>query len=152
VTSGPAGTNEPLIRGRGLQGLATSGPVVLFDDNASLVSLVVSPMDNFKNAVHHVRAGIPLAWETGVSSELSALPIGFEHRTLLVAGSGITVRGGCDRGPAFTAAINAVAVTRHLPTHRMHFISRASRAAGYDGTLGSSNTSSAQDRPCLLSE
>ena len=27
VTSGPPGTNEPLLQGRGLQGLSTSGPL-----------------------------------------------------------------------------------------------------------------------------
>ena len=35
VTGGPPGTNEPLIQGRGLQGLSTSGPVVLFDGQRS---------------------------------------------------------------------------------------------------------------------
>ena len=33
VTSGPPGKNEPLIKGRGLQGLSTNGPVVLFNGN-----------------------------------------------------------------------------------------------------------------------
>lgn len=87
VTGGPPGQNEPLIEGRGLQGLSTSGPVVLFDDNFN--SLVVAPMDNFKSAVHHVRDGTTV-WDTGVSSELTDLPPGFEHRTMLVGGRGIT--------------------------------------------------------------
>ena len=87
VTSGPPGQNEPLIQGRGLQGLSTSGPVVLFDENFN--SLVVAPMDNFKSAVHHVRAGTTV-WDAGVSSELTDLPLGFEHRTMLVGGKGIT--------------------------------------------------------------
>jgi hypothetical protein len=39
VTGGPAGSNEPLITGRGLQGLSTSGPVVLYDED--FVSLLV---------------------------------------------------------------------------------------------------------------
>jgi hypothetical protein len=97
VTSGPAGTNEPLINGSGLQGLSTSGPVVLYDsDSEQFSTLVVGPMDNFKTAVHTVRStaadGAPAhaVWETGVSSELTSLPAGFEHRTLIVAGSGIT--------------------------------------------------------------
>jgi hypothetical protein len=47
-------------------------------------------MDNFKAAVHHVRGGVSVAWDTGVSSELTSLPVGFEHRTMLVAGRGIT--------------------------------------------------------------
>ena len=87
VTAGPPGQNEPLIQGRGLQGLSTSGPVVLFDEQFN--SLVVAPMDNFKSAVHHVRDGATV-WDTGVSSELTDLPVGFEHRTMLVGGIGIT--------------------------------------------------------------
>lgn len=48
-------------------------------------------MDNFKSCVHYVRPGAPQpTWDTGVSSELTELPPGFEHRTMLVAGSGIT--------------------------------------------------------------
>jgi hypothetical protein len=39
AVQGPPGDNEPLITGRGLQGLSTSGPVVLFDDDFN--SLVV---------------------------------------------------------------------------------------------------------------
>ena len=89
ITSSPPGTNEPLITGRGLQGLSTSGPVVLFDYNFN--SLVVAPMDNFKSAVHHVRSSSgSSSWDTGVSSELHALPVGFQHRTMLQAGRGIT--------------------------------------------------------------
>eukprot|EP01052_Picozoa_sp_SAG31_P027808 SAG31_NODE_2634_length_5342_cov_2.253099_4_plen_525_part_00 len=89
VTQGPRGTNEPLIKGRGLQGLATSGPVVLFDEGFN--SLVVAPMDNFKSVVHHVRRGVKQpTWDTGVTSELTDLPPGFEHRTMVVAGAGIT--------------------------------------------------------------
>lgn len=41
-------------------GLATSGPVVLFDDTHA--SVVVSPLDNFKSAVHTATG---TAWETG---------------------------------------------------------------------------------------
>jgi hypothetical protein len=85
ITNGPHGTDEPLVNGTGLQGLSTNGPVVLFDEEFN--SLVVSPMDNFKSAVHTANG---MAWETGVSSELEELPPGFEHRTMLVAGSGIT--------------------------------------------------------------
>mmetsp|Transcript_86928 Transcript_86928/g.246464 ORF Transcript_86928/g.246464 Transcript_86928/m.246464 type:complete len:826 (+) Transcript_86928:58-2535(+) len=79
------GTNAPAALG----GLSSNGPVALFDQNYS--TLVVSPMDNFKSAVHtrsHGAAGD--AWETGVSSEVESLPPGFVHRTLLVAGRGIT--------------------------------------------------------------
>lgn len=92
VTDGPPAGNEPLINGRGLQGLSTSGPVVLFDAARQFASLVISPLDNFKSAVHHARtaAGGDTVWETGVTSELVSLPAGFEHRTLLVAGSGVT--------------------------------------------------------------
>ena len=121
VTAGPPGNNEPLIQGRGLQGLSTSGPVVLFDHAfkslvgqcrsfqrhpSQLVCLAheflllchtvlgaVAPMDNFKTVVHTVRGGdaaSPRVWETGVSSEVTSLPPDFQHRTLLVAGAGIT--------------------------------------------------------------
>ena len=89
VTGKSNGTNEPLLTGRGLQGLSTSGPVVLFDTSFS--ALVVAPMDNFKSAVHHSRANAPLpTWDTGVSSELTSLPQNFKHRTMLVAAKGIT--------------------------------------------------------------
>eukprot|EP00937_MAST-01D_sp_MAST-1D-sp2_P001458 g1458.t1 len=98
VTSGSAAGNEPLITGRGLQGLSTSGPVVLFDAHdadAGFASLVVSPLDNFKSAVHYMRRSGAhdsggAVWEAGVTSELTSLPAGFEHRTLLVAGTGVT--------------------------------------------------------------
>ena len=60
VTSGPPGTNEPLIKGRGLQGLSTNGPIVLY--NHDFDSLVVAPIDNFKSAVHYANGA---AWETG---------------------------------------------------------------------------------------
>ena len=89
ITNGTAGTNEPLLTGRGLQGLSTNGPAVLFDHDFN--ALVVAPMDNFKSAVHHSRANTAVpTWDTGVSSELTSLPPGFEHRTMLVAGKGIT--------------------------------------------------------------
>eukprot|EP00438_Fugacium_kawagutii_P003001 Skav233480 [mRNA] locus=scaffold1310:56392:61546:+ [translate_table: standard] len=69
-----------------LAGLSSNGPVVLFDQTSSLI---VSPLDNFKTAVHthSVEAN---AWETGVSSELTSIPSGFSHRTLIIAGVGIT--------------------------------------------------------------
>ena len=67
-----------------LAGLSSNGPVVLY---SSTLSLVVSPVDNFKSAVHTVS---DMAWETGVSSELTSLPKGFSHRTLIMAGRGIT--------------------------------------------------------------
>jgi hypothetical protein len=85
ITNGQHGTDEPLVNGTGLQGLSTNGPVVLFDEQFN--SLLVAPMDNFKTAVHTSNG---LSWETGVSSELVELPAGFEHRTMLVAGNGIT--------------------------------------------------------------
>jgi hypothetical protein len=57
----------------------------------------VAPMDNFKSAVHHVQqrgggggGAAAAVWETGISSEVTELPAGFEHRTMLVAGKGIT--------------------------------------------------------------
>lgn len=74
---------------KALKGLSSSGPVALFNNTDTTV--VVSPLDNFKNAVHYFRNDQGMqAWETGVSSEVFELPSGFSHRTLLVTGSGIT--------------------------------------------------------------
>eukprot|EP00435_Cladocopium_sp_Y103_P075365 s16_g56.t2 len=70
-----------------LAGLSSNGPVVLF--NQASDTLVVSPLDNFKSAVHTFSADAN-AWETGVSSEIQSLPTGFYHRTLIMAGVGIT--------------------------------------------------------------
>ncbi|CAE7390038.1 unnamed protein product [Symbiodinium necroappetens] len=64
-----------------------SGPVALFD--TSRTTLVVSPMDNFKHSVHFYDASRG-SWDLGVSSEVTAVPPGFTHRTLLVADVGIT--------------------------------------------------------------
>ena len=63
-----------------LSGLSSNAAVVLFD--ADYNTLVVSPMDNFKSAVHTKSTK---AWETGISSEIDSLPPGFVHRTLLVS-------------------------------------------------------------------
>ena len=87
-----------------MQGLSTSGPVVLFDSSGELKSLVVAPMNNFKSAVHTVHEGA--IWETGVSTELTELPAGFEHRTMLIARSGITAAMD-----AFGTALRTVLVT-----------------------------------------
>ena len=97
-------------------GLSTNGPVVLYDEQFN--SLVVAPMDNFKSAVHYTnrhtnstQATAAHVWETGVSSELEVLPVGFEHRTMLVAGVGITAT--LDTwGKAFRAAY----VQKHIVT------------------------------------
>lgn len=89
ITNGSAGTNEPLLTGRGLQGLSTNGPAVLFDRDFN--ALVIAPMNNFKSAIHYSRANTSVpTWDTGVSSELVSLPKGFEHSTMVVAGRGIT--------------------------------------------------------------
>jgi len=73
-----------------LQGLSSNGPVAIFNDTST--TMVVSPADNFKNAVHfyNTASGATPAWETGVSSEVESLPKGFTHSTLLVVGDGIT--------------------------------------------------------------
>ena len=75
-------------------GLTSSGPVALFD--ADHATLVVGPLDNFKSAVHHARGPLKgtAAWETGVGSEVRALPPGFVHRTLVLLGSGAGVTAG----------------------------------------------------------
>lgn len=71
-----------------LQGLLTSAPVLLFDDD---YTMVISPLDNFKSVVHTNKQPTSAqdygAWETGVSSEIQALPVGFSHRTLVFVGS-----------------------------------------------------------------
>lgn len=88
ISSGPSGNNEPLITGRGPQGLST-GPVALYD--SELRTAVFGPMDNFKNTVNHIRASVRgSVWETGVSSEVEELPAGFVHRTMLVVDQGVT--------------------------------------------------------------
>ena len=91
VTGGPHCTNEPLSEahpaGSGLQGLSTSGPLVLY--NEAFHALVVAPMDNFKSALHYARRPHAII-DAGVTSELTSLPAGFEHRTMLTAGQGVT--------------------------------------------------------------
>jgi len=72
-----------------LRGLASNGPVAIFDNDPDITTVVVSPLENFKNTVHSYN-GETHAWETGVSSEVISLPKGFVHRTLLIAVSGIT--------------------------------------------------------------
>merc|ERR1719460_3057292 len=72
-----------------LQGLSSNGPVAIFDGDSEVTTVVVSPLDHFKNVVH-TYSNETGSWETGVSSEVVSLPYGFRHRTLLVAGSGIT--------------------------------------------------------------
>lgn len=84
------GTFAQAIHGKNvtehLAGLSSNGPVVLFDQTSSLI---VSPLDNFKTAVH-THSTEANAWETGVSSELTSIPRGFSHRTLIIAGVGVT--------------------------------------------------------------
>lgn len=70
-----------------LQGLSSNGPVALFDSEFN--TLVVSPLDNFKSAVHTYSKDTQ-AWEVGVSSELESLPANFKHRTLVLSGIGVT--------------------------------------------------------------
>ena len=74
-----------------LCGLTSSGPVALFDSEHN--TLIVSPLDNFKSAVH---TASDTAWETGVGSEIRSLPSGFVHRTLLLLGRerGVTAAMG----------------------------------------------------------
>eukprot|EP01065_Artemidia_motanka_P035546 TRINITY_DN43453_c0_g1_i1.p1 TRINITY_DN43453_c0_g1~~TRINITY_DN43453_c0_g1_i1.p1 ORF type:complete len:791 (+),score=261.97 TRINITY_DN43453_c0_g1_i1:49-2421(+) len=79
-----AGTD---VTDHSLRGLSSNGPVLLHDGSGAAV--VVSPANNFKSAVHTLSKE-PAQWETGISSELESLPPGFSHRTLLVAGQGLT--------------------------------------------------------------
>mmetsp|Transcript_70058 Transcript_70058/g.180567 ORF Transcript_70058/g.180567 Transcript_70058/m.180567 type:complete len:808 (-) Transcript_70058:158-2581(-) len=73
-----------------MSGLTASGPVALFD--GSLLTLVVSPMDHFTTAVQtsHGDLSVGGAWEMGVSSEITALPPGFTHRTVVLVRQGVT--------------------------------------------------------------
>eukprot|EP01051_Picozoa_sp_SAG22_P015422 SAG22_NODE_2012_length_3141_cov_3.171269_1_plen_863_part_00 len=74
---------------KNLTGL-TYGPVVLFDESqadASYPVAVVSPMTNVNVGAMNVRA--ERLWAHGPSWELTAVPAGFTHRTLVMTGTAI---------------------------------------------------------------
>jgi hypothetical protein len=74
----------------GLAGLS-SGPVVLMKEGPNRTALpsalVVGPLTNPKLATSVIPE---IVWEMGVSSEVTAVPAGFVHRTLLSAAAGPT--------------------------------------------------------------
>ena len=79
--------------GQGVYG----GPVVLHDrknltadPNDELTTLIIAPLDNLKHHGSYRNDTINSAWELGVYSQVTSLPVGFTHRTLGVAGSGVT--------------------------------------------------------------
>ena len=84
-------TTSPL--GQGMFG----GPLVLHDAknltanaSASLSTLVVAPLDHVKHHGSYRNDTISSPWELGVYSQVTSLPVNFSHRTLLVAGAGVT--------------------------------------------------------------
>lgn len=65
------------------------GPFVLFDDPRN-AAVAICPLTHFHTAVSHLD-GAKSAWRWGPSGELTSLPPGFTHRTLLVLGpQGVT--------------------------------------------------------------
>ncbi|CAJ1359089.1 unnamed protein product [Effrenium voratum] len=96
-----------------LAGLSSNGPVVLFDK--LIQALIISPMDNYKSAVHTASAE---SWEMGVSSEVESLPNGFVHRTLLIFDVGIT-----RAMDLYGQTLRELHGTRRLPDLNLEFLS-----------------------------
>ena len=76
---------------------STSRPVVLHDaknltadPSRGLATLVVAPLDNLKHHGSYRNDTTESSWELGVYSQVTSLPAGFTHRTLMVAGAGVT--------------------------------------------------------------
>jgi len=63
-----------------------SGPFVVYGDPRA-TAIAISPLTNFAAAVNFFNASAPSAWRWGPSGELTALPPGFSHRTLVVLGA-----------------------------------------------------------------
>jgi hypothetical protein len=94
---GPAfrghGNKTQSMLGQGMYG----GPVVLHnkknltaDVTQKLTTLLFAPLDNVKHHGSYRNDTISSAWEMGVFSEITSLPPSFSHRTLMVAGAGVT--------------------------------------------------------------
>ena len=95
---------------KNLTGL-TYGPVVLFDEsqpNASFPVAVVSPMSNINIGAMNVRN--ERLWAHGPSWELTSVPAGFTHRTLVI--TGIAVRPTLHKWGQFMLAAHD---TKRLP-------------------------------------
>lgn len=79
--------------GQGVYG----GPVVLHErrnltaePGAPLTTLLLAPLDNVKHHGSYRNDTVNSAWELGVYSQVRTLPPGFSHRTLVLAGAGVT--------------------------------------------------------------
>eukprot|EP00040_Diaphanoeca_grandis_P034999 m.218963 g.218963 ORF g.218963 m.218963 type:complete len:854 (+) comp33283_c0_seq1:365-2926(+) len=94
---GPAltrhGNTSTSMLGQGIFG----GPVVLHDRKnltadatQSLTTLVLAPLDNVKHHGSYRNDTIDSPWELGVYSQVTSLPKLFSHRTVMVAGAGLT--------------------------------------------------------------
>ena len=66
------------------------GPVVVFDgiaNSGANHAIVISPATHFKGATM-LRWGDD--WAIGMSGEITEVPVGFAHETIIVAGTGVT--------------------------------------------------------------
>ena len=87
------GNSSRSMLGQGVYG----GPVVLHErrnltaePGAPLTTLLLAPLDNVKHHGSYRNDTINSAWELGVYSQVRTLPSGFSHRTLVLAGAGVT--------------------------------------------------------------
>ena len=102
---------------KNLTGL-TYGPVVLFDEsqpNASFPVAVVSPMSNINIGAMNVR--MERLWAHGPSWELTSVPVGFTHRTLVI--TGIAVRPTLHKWGQFMLAVHG---TKRLPDPSLEYL------------------------------
>ena len=94
---GPAlsmqGNKSKSMLGQGMYG----GPIVLHeranitaDPSKSLTTLILAPLDNVKHHGSYRNDTLNSAWELGVYSQVTTLAPGFLHRTLMLAGAGVT--------------------------------------------------------------
>ena len=92
-------TNAPLaLSQQGKQSILGTGvycgPAVLHDgamSNDTLpLTLLLAPLDHVKHAGMFRNDSALSAWELGIYSEVPSLPAGLIHRTLLMAGRGVT--------------------------------------------------------------
>jgi hypothetical protein len=106
-----SGLHGPFAGAPGSADLGLSaGPVVLLDGLArggGNRAVVVSPATHFKGATM-LRWGDD--WSVGVSGEVTEVPVGFRHETILVAGSGVT--GTMDRYGTLMRAAHNTSKTR----------------------------------------
>ena len=68
----------------------SAGPVVVFDgleSSGSNHAVVIAPATHFKGATM-LRWGDD--WTVGLSGEITEVPVGFSHETIMVAGTGVT--------------------------------------------------------------